>query len=81
MGSKHNAIIQMIARAFIKVLFEAQTDTSKLSRMGEDDKVQPVARLIDTETECSELQDALNRAIAEEPDDKKGALSHLRGQL
>lgn len=81
--TKQNLIIEMLVKAFIKVRYEGQSDTNTLNRKGSGDKTQPLAVLIDTETQCSELETALNAAIASDPAYKAGEVSikHLGGSV
>ncbi|CEG55738.1 protein kinase family protein [Legionella fallonii] len=73
--------IDILVRAFINARFDGQNNTSVLSRKSEGNKTQPLAALIDTETEFGLLEVALNAAIVRDPDYKSGEISikHLGG--
>lgn len=75
MGKTTSKHIGMLIKAFIKVRFDGQTDPSTLSKKMNEDKKQPLAVLIDTETCCDSMQKALNAAIATDPSYKNGAIT------
>ena len=81
--TKQDTMIEMLVKAFIKVRYDGQSDTNTLNKKGSGDKTQPLAVLIDTETQCNVLEAALNSAITHDPGYKTGKVSvkHLGGSV